>query len=86
MNNNNDIKKNNKVSNKSSKILYNKEDEQDEKENANPMNLSPVSATPPKHIAVIMDGNRRFGNKNYGNALQVSNIIFIIYIYLFNKL
>jgi hypothetical protein len=31
----------------------------------------------PKHIAVIMDGNRRFGKQKHGNALQVLFIAFL---------
>lgn len=29
----------------------------------------------PQHIAVIMDGNRRYGKKVYGDALKVSGLI-----------
>jgi len=32
--------------------------------------LSTKPAKVPKHIAVIMDGNRRFGRQKHGNALQ----------------
>ena len=33
----------------------------------------------PKHVAVIMDGNRRFGREKYSDPLQVSKIILLYY-------
>ena len=47
-----------------------------------PLQLPPISTSPPKHVAVIMDGNRRYGRKQFGNPLQVRMNVINIFIIL----